>query len=593
MDAPGARSFNDTSRGPSIAPPGHRVQSFARESVANGLLLAVPLAERHGPWVRHVWLAVGLLLVVPTAVAAQPVVRVRAEARIELHVGREPGVVRIEGTLRDDLGQALADRRVEVRVLDAAQQLRGRALDRTDGAGSIRATFPLEPGEYRVVARWDGDDDHQRVEVAQALDLARAHVRLVVGLGGAGRIDLDNAEHRVEVRGSSDEGGAGLRIEIRDELDRPLADGVTDLEGRLHFTIPTAALGEPAAGRLLVRTPGDARRAAAQTEVPIVRFRPSQIALEASAERAASGEPVTLSGRLFDSAGPLGRRAVGLFVDERHLETVLTDDLGRFSRSVEVSEEGTVQIVASYVSDAPWRTSARSAPVILTLEGTGSAPWPWLLAPTLACALAVWWLSRRPEPTRVGTSSEPAVTAKAGVEVARPTSAVAQHREVAGTVVDAEDGQPIAAAVLTLTSGDGPHRSVLTDDDGRFAVEGLPGSDWTLEARATGYLVTEARIHLPHRGQWSATRVRLRTLRQAALIEYRPVAEALAPQPKWWAFWTPRELADRAASKARREVQDLTADVERAVYAATPPDPRDVEAIAERAAKMVRVLDER
>jgi hypothetical protein len=537
-------------------------------------------------------MALALAVVAPSLAAAQPTVRVRAEARIELRVSRDPGRVTVIGTLRDDLGQPLPDRRIDIRMLDDAQQLRGRATDATDAAGSLAASFPLEPGTYRVIARWEGDDGHQQVEVAQALDLVRAHVRLVVGLGGAGRIDLDRPEHHVDVRATSEEGGAGLRIEVRDELDRPLAEGRTDSGGTVRLTVSSTLLGDPAAGRLLVRTPGDERRAAAQTEVPVVRFRPSRIEIATSAQRVDVGEPLTLSGRLFDSAGALPRRAVGLFAGDRHLETVLTDDLGRFSRTVELSTEGLTPVVASYESDAPWRTSVRSEPVVVTVDAGGSPPWPWLLVPTLACAFAVAWLSRRPRPTAPSRDRESALPTAVGVEPTRPSSAIAQLRDVGGTVVDADDGRPIAGAIVALI-GEGGRNELRTDEEGRFAWPEVDGTAWQLEVRAAGYQSTEAAIRVPHRGQWSGARVRLRSLREAALVQYRPVAEALAPQRKWWAFWTPRELVEHAGSDTRPEVEALTREVERAAYAASPPDDREVEAIADRAARVAQALGDR
>src|SRR5690606_18101546 len=145
-----------------------------------------------------------------------------------------------------------------------------------------------------------------------------------------------------------------------------------------------------------------------------------------------------------------------------------------------------------------------------------------------------------------------------GIAPGRLAPAGAQLRDLAGTVLDADEGTPIARARVALTSGPAGERiELVTGEDGRFAIARLEGESWSLEVSASGYEPRTATLKFPHRGQWSAATVRLRSLREVALAHYRPVAEALAPAPAWWAFWTPRELAERADG-ARDEVKALT-----------------------------------
>ena len=68
-----------------------------------------------------------------------------------------------------------------------------------------------------------------------------------------------------------------------------------------------------------------------------------------------------------------------------------------------------------------------------------------------------------------------------------PTSGTAS---ISGVVVDdAEPARPVRRAVVTLT-GDGlrPARGAITDDDGRFALGGLPPGRFTLTAERGGYV---------------------------------------------------------------------------------------------------------
>ncbi len=523
---------------------------------------------------------------------AQPSVRVRAEARIELRIDRSPGRVTVGGTLRDDLGEPLPGRRVEVRVVTPSGETRARAVARTDATGSLGADFALDTGAYRVIARWEGDEGHQRVEVAQAVDLSRAHVRLAIAMGDGGRLDLDVPQHLVSVRASSEEGGAGLRVEVRDELDRRLAVGTTDDEGRVRFTIPSSTLGSPAAGRFVVSTPGDSERAPAQTEVPVVRFRPTRLSLRAGTSRLEPGRPVAVEGRLQDSQGPLPRHAIGIFRGDTHIATMLTDDDGRFARdlALETDDDRSFALQARYDSDAPWRPSTRSERIRIAPPEVGSAAWPWLLASMLACAIALALLSRRPRARRLPVSAPAPRPAPPGVAPARSHPLAAPQRDVGGTVLDADEGHAIAGVRIRVNLG---HDSleVETDAGGRFSFTRIDGDDALLSIAAEGYEGSEAAIRLPHRGQWSDMTVRLRSLRQAALIRYRPVAEALAPQHRWWAFWTPRELLDHASGPARAEVRPLTRAVERAAYGKAPPTEAEVEEIAERADRASRAID--
>lgn len=532
-----------------------------------------------------------LLAIAPCGAEAQPSVRVRAEARIELRVGRAPGLVSVRGNLRDDLGQPLGDRAIDVRVHDAAGTRLRSASARTDAEGAFAATFPLETGTYRVLASWEGDDGHPRIEVPQVLDLTRAHVRLAVSVRD-GRLDLDQPTHTVEVRASSDEGGAGLHVELRNELDRVLAEGATDAEGRARFTLESAQLGPPAAGRLIAHTRGDDRRGEAQTEVPVVRYRPTALTLRASHTRVRD-EAVTLSGELTDSAGPLARRAVGLFAGSEHLDTLLTDDEGRFASSVTLEPQAgseRVVLTARFASDAPWRPPASSPPVTLAIEAAGSTPWSWLLAPIVACALAFGLLTRWRRAPAVAPIATDRTTTPPGIAPARSAGGLAAAiREVRGVVTDADSGAPLAGAIVALL-GQGEPIESAAGPDGSFEIIAPDGELFRLEVSAPGYERSSAPVRLPHRGQWSRTTVRLHSLRELAIARYRPVAEALAPAKRWWGFWTPRELSDGATSH-RDELDALTSAVERAAYAEPPPDEAEVSAIADRSERMASDLE--
>lgn len=528
--------------------------------------------------------------------SAQPVVVVRAETRIELRIERVPEHVRIRATLRDDRGDPLPDRAMAITVRSDGI-LRGRSVERTNEAGHMQMDLALPPGSYHVEAAYDGEASYDRVRVGQLIDLERAHVRLSISAQRQERLDrmdLDQAEHTLRVSAESPEGGSGLSVELSNELHEPLAAGVTGADGSVLLTLRSEALGPPAAGRLVVHTPGDERRARAQTEVLVVRFRSTALTLSSSAGRIEAGDPLLVEGELRTSDAPLARKAIGIFAGEVHLETVLTDADGHFSRTIELAEnEGDVQLQAVFESDAPWRPEARSEPIVVRVEPRGSTPLPWLLVPVGLCAIALLVLGSRGR--RAHTAAEPSeslIPSPPGiVEGAVGTGRTARH-DIGGVVLDADESQTLPAARVELRAGLDTI-ATTSDDAGRFSLHDVPEGRWALRVACDGYEPRETTFAVPHRGALSSLEVRLRSLRQLALRRYQPLADALAPARRWWAFWTPRELADRASASVRRDVDAVTLAVEEAVYASAAPEERRIDEIGHRSERLAGELRDR
>ncbi|MCB9591308.1 MAG: carboxypeptidase regulatory-like domain-containing protein [Sandaracinaceae bacterium] len=550
----------------------------------------------HRPVVLRV-LAVAALLAAPARVAAQPIVSVRAETRIELRV-RRGATVRVGATLRDDRGNSLADRQLTVRIAEPGGVQRGSETGTTDARGELEVTFEVEPGTYQFEARYAGDESYDDTRVELLLDLERAHVRLLMSPveGRLDRLDLDVPTHRLRVRAESDAGGGGLEVRLENELEELLASGTTAEDGSVVLEVASAALGSPAAGRMIVKTSGDAQRAPAQTEVLVVRFRPTALTLTTTAARVEAGQPVRVEGQLRTSERPLARKAVGIYAGDRHLETVLTDGEGRFAREIVLEDnEGTVALTARFEGDAPWRPAASSEPVEVRIEPRGATPARWLLVPIALSALLLgllWWRGRRKDASAEAPRSSH-VPAPPGIHVATEAAASprAGRRDVAGIALDADEGEPIAGARVELT-GPGEPLSAVSDDAGAFAIAEVPDGRWTIRVEHASYESREAIVDVPHRGALAALQVRLRSLRQVALRKYAPLAEALVPQRRWWAFWTPRELADRARASVRGDVEEVTRAVEEVVWSAGPPAPDSVEEIGRRASELASEVRE-
>lgn len=508
---------------------------------------------------------------------AQTFVRVRAECRIELRTERRPGETVVVGVLRDDLGAALADREVLVSATpDDARQLPTRQTPRTDADGRFAAPFALDTGGYRIGAVFAGDADHDKVEVERVLDLSLADVDLRVGVPQHGWLRLDQATHDVSIDARSDEGGAGLSIELTDELGRLLGRGRTDANGRLGLQIRSADLGPPAAGRIVARSLADTRRAEAQTEVPVVRVGNTSVVLARGAEEVHAGDAIPLAGRLRDHHGAgIGRAAVGLYRagQAEPVATVLTGRDGRFDGRVEMPPDvEELSFVARFESDAPWRASSDSAPVRVRRIGGAATPWPWLALTTTVTALVVWWLTRRGRRDPGREADRAPVIRPPGVELAARRGLRPDRHDAKGSVLDARDEEPIAGAVVTLSRETEERPTLLTDAEGRFAALELAAGTWTLAVSAPGYATIHAALVLPHRGEWSGLRIRLASLRGRALDAVLPVAsEVLSGRAASAA--TPREIEGRLRGHARAggPARTLARAVEQAAFAEDPP----------------------
>ncbi len=534
-----------------------------------------------------------LALLVSGTARAQPTVLIRAESRIELRIEHGDRHVRVRGVLRDDLGGALGDRTLRLRVTPEGSAAAVLARDvHTDRDGNFAAEVAVQGASYRLYATFDGDRLHERVEVARALDLNRAEVRLRVSVPERGQLDLDRLEHEFVVRVESDAGGGGVDVNLLDELDRQLQETRTDASGTARFVVRSVDLGAPGAGRVKARSHADGLRAEAQTEVPVVRFRATSLTLGASRDRVEPREAFRLAGRLTDSQGPLPGRAVGLFDGEMHLGTVLTDTDGAFLADValEREDDGVVDIVARFDSDAPGRASSTSPPVTVHVEAAGRASLGWLLVPVLLSGLVLFLIARRtPRPDAGTRAREDAVPA--GVRAAPRATRRAERTDVAGRVVDRHRDDPVPHAIVELACGDATIRATV-GADGRFHAASVAPGRWRLRAEAPGYVAEVAELEVPHRGEWSALEVRLDSLRDRAVEPYRAVALEVLPSSRLWAVLTNREFLARARDEVPdpAAIEDLTARVEVASYGAEPPTASEVSEIDERAARAIDAI---
>jgi hypothetical protein len=484
--------------------------------------------------------------------------------------------------LRDDLAAPLADAPVEVRVQprDGGPVLRRPV--RTAGDGAIDVQVDAPPGTYRLTATYGGDALHERVEVERELDASRAEVRLRVSVPDEGRLRLDRPNHEIAVRAASEAPVAGLRVRLTDELGRELGVVATDVRGEARFRVAAMQLGSPSAGRIVAVTEADASRSDAVTEVPILRIAPTRVSLTVGDRHPVRGTAVHAQGRLVDFAGrALAREAIVLVAGGAPLTTTLTDRDGRFEARVELPHAGTTPLVARFESDAPWRLPAESAPVSVDVVAPGRATVGWVfgtLAATTALLIAIGLRGRRALP-RLPRPPERAPTS--GIDLGA-RGFRADRLEVDGVVTSLRDGMPLAGARISLraTGRDDATIACTSDPAGRFSVTASSGGAHSLEVVADAHETVTRPLTLPHRGEWSATRVKLERTRDRALDAIAPVAQALLPD-RPAGTTTPRELRGAALRRALPEstATTLTEGAERAGYAPAPPSDAELRAL--------------
>lgn len=524
-----------------------------------------PEATREQRGAVRVTLAILLLLgslLVGGRTSAQPMLRIVAESRLELQVDPSEQATTLQGVLRDDAGSPLAGRWVRLHVVDSNDAIVLDTRLRTQSNGGFSTEASLRDGHHRFLARFEGDLHHapQAQELAFAIGQAPLTLRLI----GADRIDLSAPELTFTVEAQSDQGGAGVPVVLEDELQRTLAEGQTDAEGRLTITQPARAFGPPGPGSLVARSPGDATRTAASVERSVLRELPLVLTIDGMLER---DHRILLVGQLrpASGAGEIGARSVGIFdAEDRHLTTLRTSEGGNFQFRAVPPEEGELaRYYARYDSDAIGLPTVRSETFEITLERPGQ-PWWQLAIPVL---LALLWLAKR---RGEGESDEPLERTAEVPEVQLGVQRIAKSSEISGRLID-RHGRGIAGA----WSVQGQDLAGETDASGEFRFE-CPAGTFTLEFSAPGRANHTLAVDAPHRGRYAHMRIRLDTWRERALAALRDAVRTAMPRLPW------RKTTIHALGQhpqAPQDLQALSREVETMFYGPAEPRPEQVSTV--------------
>lgn len=543
--------------------------------------------------VQRTWLALlGAWLVWVVAVRAQaaPSLRVRAQVDIELHThGTESGA-RISGVLRDDVGMPLPNRELTLAAeTQDHTRVRSRSV-RTDAEGKIDVPSPCGSNPCRITLELEGDAFYEHALVGHVVEPAKAEVELDIVEPSTLTIDLDRPETRVAVRASSEQGGARLPLVLEDELGRKLGSAITAADGSAELRVPSQQLGGAGLGELVVRTTGDADRTAARSSKAVLRTLGTQLELDTHYE--AKPRTLRIAVRLRTRRGPVAQRAVGIFADDRHLTTLITDAQGDASRTLNIDAlalaEGKHALLARFASDLPGLAASESKPVALLIEPVARPSSLWLVLPAIASMLFAWWSARRRRPDVEAAESSIAKTPEVRLGVVRARGA--PLLTCSGKVEDADTSAPIEA-LLELESEQSGMYTVHAGSDGLFESDALAAGTYRVRVLAQGYAAVSFELAVPHHGTGNDLRISLRSLRALALDTYAHVmGPALAPQRIQAS--TVRETLAAAVScgKIGTEVRDLAHATERIAYARPIPFESDLVDLQRAAASAAREL---
>ncbi|WP_394842426.1 carboxypeptidase-like regulatory domain-containing protein [Pendulispora brunnea] len=445
---------------------------------------------------------------------AQLRVHVRGAAKIDARAARQNGALVLSGTLKDDLGQALAGETVSVslaRVRGAGDRRTEEALGlegeqrptgcedpptrppentagalKVDDAGRFCARFPLSADHYVAHLATQGSSLLEGAKTDLEIDLAKRSISLRFDPAPRSlMIDANSLAMDAVATVDETEGGslAGRMLALRNEKDTALGYASTNAAGRVHFVLDPKKLGAPGPGELRLVYAGDVDTSAGLHIIPIERHTHVTLSVDVAGNATITGIPedgipIDVHAKIRgagDATGGsvevrLGEHVVGAAPVEKGVAHVVSSFVS--------PETSSAMLSVRYLPDAPWYEPDEPLSIMVALQG----PSPLRQLPlaiagiAVAAFLVLGRLGRRATRTLPPREAKaPAERpAEARLEVVRPASA-AHPRRWTGRVIDAHHGTPITDVRVVIEHATFGQRelaaSCVTDDEGRFTLD--------------------------------------------------------------------------------------------------------------------------
>ncbi|MBK9265572.1 MAG: carboxypeptidase regulatory-like domain-containing protein [Polyangiaceae bacterium] len=386
---------------------------------------------------------------------------------------------------------------------------------RTDDHGEFCIRAEGTFGKASLKLRFDGDPLHDATESAISFDSNRASVahtllrfepppdvidleRPSVSLTASLRVDRAASQRST----SSVVRREGLVVVLEDERGERIAEQSTGGDGRVRFELPTKAFAGPGAGELRLRFDGTTVLAKATASQPIVRRADVALSLSHPVDVGDPDDGVPIDVDVKTLRGPVtGGVVEALRGDESVGAGEVRDGVARVIASFSFERAGTVPLKLRYVPSAPFFRAGKSLDIEISVRGPGMAKQIAIALVVLAVTawIVIGW---RRAPMRAVPNADdgktPVPTGRAGVDVVR---AEAGQTSYSGTVIDAHDATPIAAARLVVIApafqGDGVVSRATSNERGEFVLDASHRSDARLVIEAPAHTKHEQALPLP------------------------------------------------------------------------------------------------
>ena len=466
-------------------------------------------------------------------------VRVRGQGKLYADVKPAGVTLQLIGSLRDELGNVLPQRNIQV-VVRSANSSRSvlEEVVSTDMQGRFQLQRALDEGDYLVTTRFeptehlDGASVEREVHLEVIPPRVDIHVpRLVVG-------QTHPANLRVRASAAGIGVSAPVEVWVNGSKQRVLE---LDLYGRGAMDV--ARLLTPGENVIEVRLPSEGRRPEA-SDASSLRFS-QELELEATAapsqQRLERG--LMVSGTVSDADGPVDSGRVEIVfervgnipsADQDVAPPVSLVSPKDLHVVVALGESGSFQgfLPGQLIQDGQWRARVSFRPAagdvlsmvteVITFDRTGSR---WMLnilgliAILMGCAVLLFRLSTidfrqlwaklraKPSPKVVLRFEEDEPLEVEAIEPEEGAQVAQSHAQIAGVVWDTWRKTHIPFARIELLRDDTVEHTITCMSDGRFRSHELPHGSWQLRVIARGFARGVFELSIPHEGDYRFVRL--------------------------------------------------------------------------------------
>lgn len=461
-------------------------------------------------------------------------IRVRGQGKLYADVQPAGITVQVAGALRDELGNALPQRDVRVRILSANsnRELHKEVLS-TDMQGRFQLQRSMDEGDYIIEAEFlgtehlDGDKISREAHLVIIPPQVDIHVpKLVVG-----------ASRPANLRVRASAAGVGISAPVEVWVN---GSEVTDLDLDLYGrgALDVVPYLQPGENVVEVRLPKERKRPAASDASTLRYSAAPEIEVQAAASQQRLERGLLVTGKVFDEIGPLGKGSVKVEFERvgpvpgQELDEITESPVNRGALDVrtEVDKEGRFEgfLPGQLIDDGQWRARVtyrpdagavlEAATQTVTFDRTRSR-WLLNLLGLLAILVGVVVLVNRlstvdfrsffaslrrkqdaPKEAPRFDQDEPAIIEQ--IEPEEADVVADSETQIAGVVWDGWRRRAVPFARIELARDGKTEHTIQAMSDGRFRSPNLEAGRWHMRVSASGFASGILDFEIPHDGAY-------------------------------------------------------------------------------------------